>query len=69
MDGTAADRANSQYSACEQCRHYSYDDDCGTYVCDAELDEDEMERFITDTFRNCPYYDPDDDYKIVRHQM
>jgi hypothetical protein len=38
------------------------------YVCDVDLDEDETEKFMTDTFKDCPYYDPDDDYKIVRHQ-
>ncbi len=56
-------------SKCEQCRHYEYDEEYETYGCDVDLDEDEMAKFMTDTFRDCPYYDPDDDYKIVRHQM
>lgn len=56
-------------SKCEQCRHYEFDEYYETYSCDAQLDEDEMEKFITDTYKDCPYFDPDDDYKIVRHQM
>ncbi|MBO4326358.1 MAG: hypothetical protein J5950_03705 [Clostridia bacterium] len=56
-------------SKCEQCRHYGYDEDCETYVCDVDLDEDEMAKFMTDTFKDCPYYDPDGEYKIVRSQM
>jgi len=56
-------------SKCELCRHYEYDEEYETNTCGVDLDEDEMARFMTDTFRDCPYYDPDDDYKIVRHQM
>ena len=33
------------------------------------LDEDDMVRFLTGTFDNCPYYQLDDEYQIVRHQM
>ena len=32
------------------------------------LDEDEMYKFMSGTFYNCPYYDPYDEYKIVRKQ-
>ena len=56
-------------SKCEQCRHYEYDEYYETYTCGVDLDEDEMARFMSDTFRDCPYFDPDDDYKIVRKQM
>lgn len=55
-------------SKCENCRHYEYDEYYEEYSCDVDLDEDETEKFMTDTFKDCPYYDPDDDYKIVRHQ-
>jgi hypothetical protein len=54
---------------CERCAHYVYDEEFEEYTCDVDLDEDEMEKFMTDTFRDCPYYDPDDEYKIVKHQM
>ena len=39
-----------------------------TYFCDISLDEDEMEKFLTDTFRDCPYYLLYDEYAIVRKQ-
>ena len=34
-----------------------------------DLDEDEMYRFLSDTFYQCPYYQLDDEYRIVRKQM
>ena len=34
----------------------------------SDLDEDEMEKFLTDTFRDCPYYLLYDEYAIVRKQ-
>ena len=36
---------------------------------DKDLDEDEMYRFLSDTFYQCPYYQLDDEYRIVRKQM
>ncbi|MCU6763485.1 Uncharacterised protein [uncultured Roseburia sp.] len=56
-------------SMCEFCSNYIYDEDDDCYYCDVNLDEDEMYRFLTGTFRACPYYQSDDEYKIVRHQM
>lgn len=56
-------------SYCESCSNYIYDDELDYYICEANLDEDEMERFLRDTFSNCPYYQIDDEYKIVRKQM
>jgi hypothetical protein len=32
------------------------------------LDEDEMGKFMTDSFYDCPYYQYDDEYAIVRKQ-
>ena len=31
---------------CEMCGNYVYDDDYGYYVCEMDLDEDEMRLFI-----------------------
>ncbi|HBN84647.1 MAG TPA: hypothetical protein DDZ89_12460 [Clostridiales bacterium] len=53
---------------CESCYHYLFDDDYGTYVCQIDLDEDEMEKFMTDSFRHCPYYQFNDEYIVVRKQ-
>ena len=56
-------------AACEFCANYVYDEEEDYYFCDVDLDEDEMYRFLTGTFKSCPYYQSDDEYKIVRHQM
>ena len=56
-------------SCCETCRNYVYDEDYEYYVCDMDLDEDEMVRFVQGDFRECPYYQLDNEYLIVRKQM
>ncbi len=56
-------------AACEFCSNYVFDEDENTYYCDVNLDEDEYYRFMNSNFRNCPYYQSNDEYKIVRHQM
>ncbi|MCI6711878.1 MAG: DUF6472 family protein [Anaerovoracaceae bacterium] len=53
---------------CETCMYYIYDETQDVYMCDISLDEDEMEKFLTDTFRDCPYYCLYDEYMIVRKQ-
>lgn len=58
-----------QQSSCESCINYVYDEDYEYYVCDADLDEDEMAHFLGDRKFSCPYYRLDDEYAIVRHQM
>ena len=32
---------------CEACAYYSYDEDYECYICEMDLDEDEMYRFLT----------------------
>ena len=54
---------------CETCTYYLYDDDLDCYVCQMNLDEDEMEKFLSGSFYSCPYYQLDDEYGIVRKQM
>ena len=54
---------------CESCTNYEYDEEYDCYVCTKDLDEDEMIRFIQGTFRNCPYYQLGDEYRIVRRQI
>ena len=60
---------NKKKTSCECCGNYIYDEDYDCYVCDMNLDEDEMARFLTDTFYYCPYFQFNDEYKIVRRQM
>lgn len=58
-----------QESNCEYCANYRYEEEYGYYICDANLDEDEMGRFLSSNFAECPYFQMDDEYKIVRKQM
>ena len=53
---------------CEECVWYDYDDELDAYVCEADLDEDEVERFLRGGTRNCPFYRPGDDYRTARRQ-
>ena len=55
-------------SNCETCANYFYDDQTDSYCCGIDLDEDEMQRFITFCTFNCPYYTFGDEYTIVRRQ-
>ena len=43
--------------SCEQCNNYVYDEDYECYTCEMDLDEDEMARFLSNT------------YLVVRKQM
>ncbi|MDE7278960.1 MAG: hypothetical protein K2N26_04455 [Oscillospiraceae bacterium] len=56
-------------SDCESCVNYVYDEDWEQYVCVADLDEDEMGRFLSGTSRECHWYRLDDEYGVVRKQM
>lgn len=58
-----------QTVSCEYCSNYLYDEEFEYYVCDRNLDEDEMGKFMTGTFRDCPYFQMNDEYRIVRKQM
>ena len=60
---------NNNASNCNTCSHYIYDEDYECYTCSEDLDEDEMARFLADSFRDCPFYSYDNEYEIVRHQM
>lgn len=55
--------------SCDSCGNYVYDDEYGYYVCEADLDEDEMAAFLGNRRFACPYYQSDDEYLIVRKQM
>lgn len=57
-----------QQTSCDSCAYFSYDDEYECYVCEINLDEDEMQRFMQGTFNNCPYYRFGDEYAVVRKQ-
>lgn len=59
----------SRKSKCEDCANYTYDEEQEYYVCDMNLDEDEMGKFVRGNFQDCPYYQCGDEYRVVRKQM
>lgn len=54
---------------CDTCANYMYDEEYEYYVCEVDLDEDEMMRFLKGNNQECPYYQSGDEYLVVRHQM
>lgn len=59
----------SKKANCEYCANYTYDEAYECFTCEVNLDEDEMARFITGKFQDCPYFQMGDEYRIVRKQM
>ena len=53
---------------CESCVFYDYDEDYDSYVCQMNLDEDEMERFLRSANSSCPFYRRGDEYQTARRQ-
>ncbi|MFY9197987.1 MAG: DUF6472 family protein [Acutalibacteraceae bacterium] len=58
----------SNTASCDNCVHYEYDEFCDCYCCTINLDEDEMQRFLSSSSFNCPYFKFYDDYSMVRKQ-
>lgn len=56
-------------SICDTCSNYQYDEDYEYYVCMVDLDEDDMSHFLQGGSFDCTFYQPDDEYRIVRKQM
>ena len=54
---------------CDTCANYIYDEDYEEYVCDVDMDEDDLVRLVTGSRESCPYYRDGDEYRIVRKQM
>ena len=54
---------------CETCTNYVYDEDWDCYTCMVNLDEDEMQGFLSGSVRGCPYYKFYDEYKSVQKQI
>lgn len=55
--------------SCESCAYYIYDEEYEYYVCEADLDEDEMFAFLKGADFRCPLYRAGDEYRVVRKQM
>lgn len=46
--------------SCEDCMFYTYDEEFDDYICEQDLDEDEMVRFLARELTACPFYHPGD---------
>ncbi len=55
-------------SNCETCEYYVYDDLMDWYVCEIDLDQDEMEDFLNYNTYQCPYYRYADAYYLPHKQ-
>lgn len=55
-------------SNCETCMYYEYDEEYDCNYCSINLDEDDMEKFMSYANFNCPYYKYYDEYSMVRKQ-
>ena len=53
---------------CETCVWYVYDEEYDDYLCDMDLDEDELARFLSSDTRSCPYWRPGDEYITARKE-
>ncbi|MCD8083650.1 MAG: DUF6472 family protein [Clostridiales bacterium] len=61
-------KGTKEIAVCEYCACYMYDEEYGGYVCDANMDEDDYSRLLTDSRHSCPYYRNGDEYRVVRRQ-
>ncbi len=62
-------KTQKETTSCDMCANYSYDEEYGYYICEADLDEDDMARFLSSARFECPYYQSGDEYRIVRKQI
>ena len=58
-----------QPTNCESCEFYDYDEELDAYMCDVNLDQDEMQSFLGGRTASCPYYRFYDEYKSVHKQI
>ena len=56
-------------ASCESCEFYQYDDYTDSYTCTLNLDEDEMQGFLSSNTNSCHYYRFYDEYKSVQKQI
>ena len=52
--------------SCETCEFFDWDEDIGDYICEADIDEDDMYRMRENPQAHCPFYKCYDEYKSVQ---
>jgi hypothetical protein len=55
--------------SCDECAYYEDDEEEEAYFCSVNMDEDDYYRMMSGNRSECPYYQDNDEYKVVRHQM
>lgn len=58
----------SEGNLCDTCNNLVYDEDIEGYVCDMDMDEDDLAQVYFHHYRQCPYYQNGDEYQVVKHQ-
>ena len=58
----------SESANCDYCNYYIYDEEDECYICDMDLDEDDMVRFLQGNTKGCPYFRSNNEYEVVKHQ-
>lgn len=56
-------------SNCDICVNNVYDENDEAWYCEVSMDEDDAARMMQGNYRECPYFQSDDEYAVVRHQM
>jgi hypothetical protein len=62
-------------ASCETCVYNVYDEEDETWYCEVDMDEDDAARMMQSGYKNrgtdygCPYYQLNDEYAVVKHQM
>lgn len=56
-------------NSCEMCGNYEYDEEYDEWTCAVAMDEDDMARLAEHSYKECPYFQFADEYRIVRKQM
>lgn len=62
-------RGKQSGGSCDSCSFYVFDEDYDDYMCQVSMDEDDVVRLMCDKHFDCPYYQLDDEYRVVRRQM
>ena len=60
---------NQSGGSCDSCSFYVFDEEYDEYMCQVSMDEDDVVRLMCDRYFACPYYQADDEYRVVRKQM
>ena len=57
------------YMNCDTCALYAFDEDDQEYYCTADMDEDDAAALAMGQYKDCPFWQNGDEYRVVRHQM